>query len=126
MAGGGAIFQRSGVRDVHHDFCERGGLRPESAALQVLRAQMGRDGQHGLADVLCVPALSLARRLPDGPRSIRVERVRLDIAVVNAPGQGHRAVAALAAGSAAEAYAAEQGQRPEKPRTTGKKGSNTT
>ena len=111
MAGGDAVFQHDGVRDVYYDYCERGGLRPESEAPKLLRAVLGRDDRHRPADVLCVPALFLARRLPDGSRSVRTERVCLDFAVINALGQGHRADTVVAAGSTAEAYAAAKCQR---------------
>ena len=52
--------------------------------------------------MLCIPALALARRLPDGARAIRAEPVCFDFAVINALGQW--ADTAAAPGSAAVKY----------------------
>ena len=52
-----------------------------------------------------MPNIALARFLPDGSRSIRTERVCLDIAVVNALGQGHWGETAAGGGRPCELYA---------------------
>ena len=104
MAGGDATEQHNGVRDVYFDYCERGALRPLSEAPDVLKEVLGRDDRRRPADVLCIPALALARRLPDGSRAIRTEPVCFDFAVINALGLGHWADTAAAAGSAADKY----------------------
>ena len=67
--------------------------------------------QDRLADVLVIPHLTSARRLPDGSRAIRTERVCLDFTVVNALGQGHWSQTALGGGQAAEAYDLTKRQR---------------
>ena len=104
MSAGDATSMHNGVRDVYHDFCERAGLRPRSEAPQVLAEVLGRDDRRRPADVLCIPALALSRRLPDGSRAVRTEPVCFDFAVINALGQGHWAKTAVSPGSAAEGY----------------------
>ena len=98
----------NGVRDVYYDFCERGGLQPKSEAPQVLADILGRDNRRRPADVLCLPALALARRPPDGSRAVRTEPVCFDFAVVNALSQSHWAETAVSPGGAAEAYDARK------------------
>ena len=104
MSAGDATSMHNGVRDVYHDYCERGGLRPRNEAPQVLAEILGRDNRRRPADVLCIPALALAQRLPDGSRAVRTEPVCFDFAVINALGRGHWADTAAAPGRAAERY----------------------
>ena len=103
-AGGDATAQHNAVRDVYFDYCERGGLRPESEAPRVLQNMFGGHERRRPADVLCIPALALARQLPDGSRAIRAEPVCFDFAVINALGPDHWADTAGAPGSAADKY----------------------
>ena len=71
----------------------------------MLRSTGGNSGSlERPADVLVVPHLALARKLPDGSRAVRAERVCLDFAVVNALGQSHWSQTAQGSGYAAEAY----------------------
>ena len=111
MSGGDATAVHNGVRDVYHDFCERGGLRPRSEAPQVLAEILGRHDRHRPADVLVIPALALARRLPDGSRAVRTEPVCFDFAVINALGQDHWRETAERPGSAADGYCARKRAR---------------
>ncbi len=104
MAGGDHTVQHNAVRDVYYDFCERAGLRPRGEAPGLLAEILGRSSRRRPADVLCIPALTLARILPNGSRAIRTEPVCLDFAVINALGPGHWAETAAAPGRAAEAY----------------------
>ena len=89
---------------MYYDYCERGGLRPESEAPRVLQDVFGGHERRRPADVLCVPALALARQLPDGSRAIRAEPVCFDFAVINAIGPDHWVDTARAPGSAADKY----------------------
>jgi hypothetical protein len=41
------------------------------------------------ADILVIPNLALAQRLPDGGRAVRTEPICFDFAVINALGSGH-------------------------------------
>ncbi len=104
MAGGDHTIQHNAVRDVYYDYCDRAGLRPRSEAPGLLAQILGRNSRRRPADVLCIPALTLARALPDGSRAVRTEPVCLDFAVINALGPGHWADTAAAPGRAAEAY----------------------
>ena len=69
MAGGDATTLHNGVRDVYFDFCERAGLRPISEAPNILQDVFTLDGRCRPADILCIPALALARVLPNGSQS---------------------------------------------------------
>ena len=89
MAGGDATTQHNAVPDVCFDFCERAVLRPISEAPNILQDIFTRDVRCRPADVLCVPALALARVLPKGARAFRTGPICLDIAVINALGQDH-------------------------------------
>ena len=89
MAGGEATTLQNGVRDVYFDFCERAGLKPISEAPNILLDVFTLDGRCSLADILCIPALALARVLPNGARAVRTEPICMDIAVINALGQDH-------------------------------------
>ena len=104
MAGGDATAVHNGIRDIFYDYCDRAALRPSSEAPGVLADILGRQDRRRPADVLCLSALTLARRLPDGSRAVRIEPVCFDFAVINALGQGHRSEMAAGSGSAAEAY----------------------
>ena len=104
--GGDATTLHNGVRDVYFDFCERAGLRPISGAPNILLDVFTLDGRCRPADILCIPALALARVLPNGARAVRTEPVCMDIAVINAPGQDHWRHTAVRAGSAADVYSA--------------------
>ncbi len=110
-AGGDATSQHNGVRDVYYDFCERGGLRPLSEAPDILKDLFSRDGRRRPADILCIPALALARPLPNGARAIRTEPVCFDFAVINALGQDHWQHTATSAGSAADHYGRAKASR---------------
>ena len=99
MAGGDATTLHNGVRDVYFDFCERAGLRPISEAPNILLDVFTLDGRCRPADILCIPALALARVLPNGARAVRTEPVCMDIAVINALGQDHWRHTAVRAGS---------------------------
>jgi hypothetical protein len=103
-AGGDHTLRHNAVREVYMDYCSRGSLRPEREAPELLREVLGKDDQHRPADVLCMPSLTLARKLPDGSVSVRTERVCLDFAVINALGQSHWAETAREGGSAADKY----------------------
>ena len=105
MARGDAIAMHNGVRDVYYDYCLRAALRPRSEAPKVLQEVLGRDDRRRPADVLWIPALTLAKKLPNGERAVRSEPVCFDFAVINALGQGHWADTAVSPGSAAEKYA---------------------
>ena len=111
MDGGDATTQHNEVRDVYFDFCERAGLRPISEAPNILQDIFTRDGRCRLADVLCVPALALARVLPTGARAIRTEPICLDIAFINALGQDHWKHKATRSGSAADSYSVVEAAR---------------
>ncbi len=104
MAGGDATSQHNAVRDVYFDFSERGGLKPLSEAPRVLQDLFRGDSRRRPADILCIPALALARALPNGARAIRSEPVCFDFAVINALGPDHWAATAQAPGSAADGY----------------------
>ena len=86
--GGDATTLYNGVRDVYFDFCDRAGLRPISEAPNILLDVFTFDGRCRPADILCIPALALARVLPNGARAVRTEPVCMDIAVINALGSG--------------------------------------
>ena len=104
MGGGDHTVQHNAVRDVYFDFCSRGRLRPTSEAPSVLADVLGRDDRHRPADILCVPALVFARRLPDGSRAVRTEPVCFDFAVINALGLAHWDHTNTGPARAAEAY----------------------
>jgi hypothetical protein len=105
---GDHTIQHNAVRDVYHDFCSRGHLRPVSEAPKVLADILGKADRHRPADVLCVPALVLAQKLPDGSRAVRTEPVCFDFAVINALGANHWAGTCESPGQAAEKYAADK------------------
>ena len=105
MAGGEHTTQHNAVRDIYYDYCERGRLRPRSEAPRVLAEVLGVGDRRRPADVLCIPALPLARVLPDGARAIRTEPVCFDFAIVNALGPSHWGQTAVEPGLAAEEYA---------------------
>ena len=109
MAGGDATTQHNAVRDF--DFCERAGLRPISEVPNILQDIFTRDGRRRPPDVLCLPALALARLLPNGARAIRTEPICLDIAVINALGQDHWRHTATQSGSAADSYGVAKSAR---------------
>ena len=111
MAEGDAATLHNGVRDVYFDFCERAGLRPISEAPNILLDVFTLDGRCRPADILCIPALALARVLPNGARVVRTEPVCMDIAVINALGQDHWRHTAVRAGSAADVYSAAKATR---------------
>ena len=111
MAGGDATTLHNGVRDVYFDFCEGAGLRPISEAPNILLDVFTLDGRCRPADILCIPALALARVLPNGARAVRTEPVCMDIAVINALGQDHWRHTAVRAGSAADVYSAAKATR---------------
>ena len=106
MAGGDATLEHNVVRDIFADFCQRGGLRPQTEAPGVLIGSLERP-----ADVLVVPQLALATLLPDGSRRVTTEKVCLDFAVINALGPGHWSETATGSGVAAEAYDAHKRRR---------------
>jgi len=106
MAGGDATLEHNVVRDIFADFCQRGGLRPQTEAPGVLIGSLERP-----ADVLIVPQLALAMLLPDGSRRVTTEKVCLDFAVVNALGPGHWSETATGSGAAAEAYDLQKRRR---------------
>ena len=64
-----------------------------------------------LPTFLRVPALALARVLPNGDRAIRTEPICLDIAVINARGQDHCRHTATRSGSAADSYSVAKAAR---------------
>ena len=108
---GDATTLHNGVRDVYFDFCERVGLRPISEAPNILLDVFTLDGRCRPSDILCIPALALARVLPNGARAVRTEPVCMDIAVINALGQDHWRHTAVRAGSAADVYSAAKATR---------------
>lgn len=116
-ARGDATSQHNGVRDVYFDFCESGALRPLSEAPGVLRDLLAADARRKPADILCIPALALSRRLPDGARAIRTEPVCFDFVVINTLGQDHWQHTAASAGSAADKYGADKAGRVDTSRT---------
>ena len=66
MAGGDAVLAHNSVRDLVHDFCRQGHLRPELEAGGLLREISLPEGHRRPADVLlCAPSCFTAR-LPDG------------------------------------------------------------
>lgn len=105
MAGGDAVVEHNDVRDLVHDYCKRGLLRPELEAQGVLRDIPTPDGRRRPADVLVCAGAALIPRLPDGSRALGPTRVALDFAVINALGPGHWNETFRKSGSAAEAYA---------------------
>ena len=111
MAGRDATTLHNGVRDVYFDFCERAGLRPISEAPNILLDVFTLDGRCRPADILCIPALALARVLPNGAIAVRTEPVCMDIAVINALGLDHWRHTAIRAGSAADVYSAAKATR---------------
>jgi len=110
MVGGERTTQHNAVRDIYFDYCERGCLRPRSEAPQVLAEILGMGNRHRPADVLCIPALPLARVLPDGSRAIRTEPVCFDFAIVNALGASHWSQTAALPGMAADECAKHKRQ----------------
>ena len=79
-------------------------MRPQGEAPQLLQEVLGRDDRHRPADVLCIPSLTLSKRLPDGSSAVRTEQVCLDFAVINALGPTHWAATALGSSTAANLY----------------------
>ena len=90
MAGVDATSVHNGIRAVSYVYCDRAALRPRREASGVLADILGRQDRRRPADVLCLPALTLSRRLPDGARAVRTEPVCFDFAIINALGPGHR------------------------------------
>ena len=89
----------------------RDATRPISEAPNVLLDVFTLDGRCRPVDILCIPALALARVLPNGARAVRTEPVCMDIAVINALGQDHWRHTAVRAGSAADVYSAAKATR---------------
>ena len=106
-----ATTLHNGIRDVYFDFCEQAGLRPISEAPNILLDVFTLDGRCRPADILCIPALALARVLPNGARAVRTEPVCMDIAVINALGQDHWRHTAVRAGSSADVYSTAKATR---------------
>ena len=104
MSGGDTTLLHNHVRDIVHDYCKRGCLRPEAEAPELLRGISAPDGRRRPADVLICSAAILARRLPDGARVVG-RKVALDFAVIKALGRGHWNGTFQRPGSAEEAYA---------------------
>ena len=105
MAGGDATAVHHTVRDVLHDYCDLGGLRPTLEAPNLLGELPVPEGGRRPADVfLCRPGL-LLQRLPDGTRPHCPQSLALDVAVINALGEKHWRATASGAGAAAAAYA---------------------
>ena len=102
MAGGDAVLQHNAIRDVHEDYCRRGGLRPEHEAPGLLRGEIA--SMERPADILVIPNLALAQELPDGSRAVRTEKVCFDFAIVNALGPSHWSQTVARVGGAAEGY----------------------
>jgi len=88
MCGGDATLVHNIVRDITHDYCQRGVLRPEREATGLLRGLSLTDGRRRPADVLVCSSNCLSRRTPDGAR-ILGRKVALDFAVINAVGATH-------------------------------------
>ena len=89
MCGGDQTYEHNAVRDVFYDYSERGLLGP---ALEKPHLLVGIDctSPRGRpADVLVIPNMVFARKLLDGSRAIKAERVCLDMAVINALGPRH-------------------------------------
>jgi ribosomal protein S9 len=105
MSGGDTVVEHNEVRDLVHDYCKRGLLRPELEAQGVLRDTPTPDGRRRPADVLVCSGAALVPRLPDGSCALGPTRVALDFAVINALGPGHWNETFRKSGSAAEAYA---------------------
>lgn len=105
MAGGDATVCHNLVRNEFHDWCRRGGLRPE---LERGLAQAGapHTDRTRPADVLVCYAGGLAARLPDGARAYSPQPVALDFAVINALGRGHWDLTRGRPCAAASAYSA--------------------
>ena len=88
-----------------------GDLKAEREAPQLLNDVLGSDDRYRPADVLCIPALTLARELPDGSRAVRTERVCFDFGNINGLGQGHWANTATVGGLAADSYDEQKRRR---------------
>jgi ribosomal protein S9 len=101
----GHVVEHNEVRDLVHDYCKRGLLRPELEAQGVLRDTPTPDDRRRPADVLVCSGAALVPRLPDGSCALGPTRVALDFAVINALGPGHWNETFRKSGSAAEAYA---------------------
>ena len=110
-AGGDINTRHNGVRDIYHDYCQRGGLRPEKEAPRLLQDVLGRHDRHRPADVLCMSSMTLAERLPDGTRSVRTEPIRLDSAVINALGMNHWRETAQGCATASDQYDVDKMRR---------------
>ena len=105
MCGGESVYEHNGVRDVVFDFAECGGLRPKLEETGLLATIEDVSNGERPADILILPNIALARRLPDGSRAVCTERICVDFAIINALGAGHWRQTALQGGSASEAYA---------------------
>ncbi|CAE8614264.1 unnamed protein product [Polarella glacialis] len=105
MSGGDATVEHNSVRDLVHDYCRRGLLRPQLEAQGVLRDIPLPDGRRRPADVLVCSGSVLVQSLPDGSRPVGPNSVALDFAVINALGPGHWEETSRQPGSAAKAYA---------------------
>ena len=105
MSGGDATVEHNSARDLVHDYCRRGLLRPVLEAQGVLRDIPLPDGRRRPADVLVCSGNVLVQSLPDGSRPVGPNKVALDFAIINALGPGHWNETSRKPGSAAEAYA---------------------
>jgi len=108
MSGGDQTAEHNAVRDVFFDFCERGALGPLSEPTGLLAQAFPADSDKRPADVLVVPSIFLARKLPNGGRAVRADCVALDFAVINALGDQHHVRTSLQPGSAADSYGMEK------------------
>ena len=89
MSGGDQILEHNQLRNLVHDFCGRGRLRPNLEASGVLLRTALPDGRRRPADVLVLSGAALSPTLPDGSRQVGSGKVALDFAIINALGQGH-------------------------------------
>ena len=111
MCGGDQTYEHNAVRDVIYDYSERGLLGPALEKPHLLVGIDGPSSRERPADVLVIPNMVFARKLPDGSRAIKAERVCLDVAVINALGPGHWAETAQEGGIAADNYGVAKSQR---------------
>ena len=88
----------------------------------LLRGILGADDRHRSADVLCIPALALARALPDGSRAVRTERVCFDFGVINALGPDHWVHTSVEGGAAADRYGESKRRRNDTERVCAESG----
>ena len=110
MPGGDQTLEHNQVRNLIHDFCARGRLRPRLEAVGLLQTTSLPDGRRRPTDVLILSGACLSPTLPDGSRQVRNSNVALDFAVINALGQGHWHETNAAPTLAAENYALRKRQ----------------